>query len=63
LQKIFYDDRRYCIAKDLPTGMTWQKRAANLYQQNKISQDGIKKGNIGLDVMQTGGQIEKEIKK
>jgi RHS repeat-associated protein len=51
------------ISKDLPTGMTWQKRAGNLYQQNKISQEGIKKGNIGLDIMQTGGQIEKEIKK
>ena len=51
------------ISKELPEGMKWQTRAGDLFQKNKVSQQGLKDLDKGLGVKTVGNETQKEIEK
>lgn len=51
------------MTKDLPPGIKWQQRAGQLFQANKINQQGLKNLDKARNLLNVGNTTKKELEK
>jgi len=54
---------RITTTKGLPAGMKWQQRASQLFQTNKVNQQGLKTFDAGLKTITVGTKTKEELEK